>query len=242
MADLPGRPGRRATGLRGGRLRPGGSESLRQLTDRRLSRQQRWRLVGVVAGLILVATTVRSLWAAEAARSAWSATTTVVVATRDLAVGEVLDRGDLRTVGLPSAAIPPGAATGDPSALLGARVSRPILAGEPVASARLGPAGLGPTAALLRPGWRAVTIPLGTAPPPLVAGDRVELVAVAGGPGSGAPARIVSTEAEVITAEGDALTVAVPSSDVTDVVAAAATGLVAAVLIGAAPTPSADVP
>lgn len=182
---------------------------------------------------MLVATTVRSLWAAEAARAAWSSTTGVIVATRDLRPGTVLGTTDLRVVALPDAVVPPGAVSGEPAGLVGTTVTRPILAGEPVASARLGSAGLGPTAALLPPGWRAVALPLGTASPPLVVGDRVELVAVAGGPGSAAPARVVSREAEVLVASEDLLTVALPAGEVTEVVAALAQGLVATVLVGA---------
>lgn len=213
-------------------LRPAPGNRLRHLTDRRLTRQQRWRLLGAIAAVVLIGTTARALWAAESARAAWSSTTGVVVATRDLPVGLVLELPDLRVVSLPDAAVPPGAVVGDPGNLVGTTVTRPILAGEPIAAARLGASGLGPTAALLPRGWRAVTLPLGTAPPPLTVGDRVELVGVAGGPGSGAPARVVSRTAEVLVVEREALTVAVPAGDVNDVVGAVATGLVTAVLVG----------
>ena len=206
---------------------------MRHLTTRRLTRQQRWRAVGTLAALVLLTTTVRSLWAAENARAAWSSTTGVMVATRDLSPGTILALPDLRVVALPEAVVPPGAARGEPARLVGSTVTRPILTGEPVASARLGPAGLSPTAALLPPGWRALALPPATASPPLAAGDRVELVAVAGGPGSAAPARIVADEAEVLAASDDALTVAVPAGEVTEVVAAVAQGLVTAVLVGA---------
>ena len=186
-----------------------------------------------MAAVVLVATTVRTLWSAEAARAAWSASTPVVVATADLSAGTVLTDANLRVVGLPPAVVPPGAATGDPAGLVGATVSETVLRGEPVAVARLGPPGLGPTAARLRPGWRAVAMPLGAARPPLQPGDRVELVGVAGGPGSGAAATIVARTAEVLAVDEDALTVAVPAEDVTGVVGAVASGLVAAVLVGA---------
>ena len=192
-----------------------------------------------MAALVLVATTMRSLWAAEAARNAWSSTTSVVVATRDLPVGTVLAADDLRVVGLPDAVVPPGAATGDPATLVGAIVTRPILAAEPVAPTRIGPAGLGPIAALLPPGWRAVALPRNPASPPVAAGDRVEIVAVAGGPGSLAPATVVSADAEVLVVGDEALTVAVPATEVTDVVAALARGQVTAVLVGvSAPPPT----
>jgi len=189
--------------------------------------------VGAVAVVVLVGATVRALWAAEAARQSWSSTTGVVVATRDLAVGSTVDAGDLRVVGLPEAVVPPGAASDDPAELVGATVTDRILAGEAVAPARLSPAGLGPTAALLRPGWRAVAVPLPVAAPPLAPGDRVELVAVAGGPGSGAPATVVTEFAEVLDIDGDTLTVAVPGAVATDVVGAVAQGFVAPVLVGA---------
>lgn len=182
---------------------------------------------------MLVAATVRTLWAAEDARAAWAASSAVIVATSDLEPGTTLDERDLAVVGLPAALVPPGATTGDPASLVGATVTRMILAGEPIATARLGPAGLGPTAARLAPGWRAVTLPLGSARPPLVPGDRVELVAVGGGRGSGASAVVVSRSAEVLELEADALTVAVPTSEVTAVVGAMAAGLITPVLMGA---------
>lgn len=211
--------------------RPTDAGGLRSLTTRRLTRQQRWRAVGAIAALVLVGTTVRSLWAAEAARASWSTTTAVVVATRDLPAGTVLDADDLDAVRLPDAVIPDDAALGDPMAVVGATVRSPIVAGEAVATARLGARGLGPTAALLPPGWQGVAVPLGPAPP-LIAGDRVRLVAVAGGPGSGVPASVVAPDAEVLVINEDTLTVAVPDDEVTAVVAAIAQGLVTPVLLG----------
>lgn len=187
--------------------------------------------MGAVAALVLVATTVRSLWAAEAARAAWSTTAAVVVATRDLPAGAVLDPGDLDVVGLPDAVVPDDAVFGDPSAVVGATVRAPIVAGEAVAASRLGAGELGPTAALLPAGWRGVAVPVGAAPP-LRPGDRVQLVAVAGGPGSGDPALVVADDAEVLVVEDDTLTLAVPDAEVSDVVAAVARGLVAPVLLG----------
>ncbi len=184
-----------------------------------------------MAALVLAGTTVRSLWAAESARAAWSTTTAVVVATRHLPVGSVLDPDDLDVVGLPDAVVPDDAVLGDPSAVVGATVRSPIVAGEAVATTRLGASGLGPTAALLPTGWRGVAVPVGAAPP-LTAGDRVQLVAVAGGPGSAGPALVVADDAEVIVVDDDALTVAVPDAEVTDVVAAVAQGLVTPVLLG----------
>lgn len=188
--------------------------------------------MGAIAALVLVVTTVRTLWAADAARAAWSSTVSVIVATRDLRVGTVLAPRDLQVVGLPDAIVPAGAATGEPEALLGSTVTRPILAGEAVATSRLGTAGLGPTAALLPAGWRAVGVPRSVASPPLAPGDRVEIVTVAGGPGTTAATRVVSTGAEVLVVDDDTITVAVPANEVTAVVGAAAQGLVATVLVG----------
>lgn len=189
--------------------------------------------MGALAAVLLVAITLRSLWAAEAARAAWSATTVVIVATRDLPAGAVVGPADLREQTLPLAVVPSGAATGDTAAVIGRRVTRPVLAGEPVVDARLAPAGLGPTAALLAPGWRAVSIRLGVAPPPLLPGDRVELVAVASGVGTSGPASVIAPDAEVVASDLDALVVAVPAEVVPTIVGAMANGLVTAVLLGA---------
>ncbi|MFW5469074.1 SAF domain-containing protein [Knoellia sp. CPCC 206435] len=66
------------------------------------------------------------------------ATTPVLVAAHDLARGAVLDHEDVRLVHVPRDP-PPVATTGDPSTLVGRRLSTAVLGGEPLTTTRLVP-------------------------------------------------------------------------------------------------------
>jgi Flp pilus assembly protein CpaB len=63
-------------------------------------------------------------------------TTLVVAAARDLPAGEVLTAADLRTIGLPPATVPSGAAT-DLTAAVGSQLSGPLRRNEPLTNVRL---------------------------------------------------------------------------------------------------------
>lgn len=186
--------------------------------------------------------TVNTLWQADAARNRWTDTREVVVTTGDLDTGRVIGVDDVRAVKLPQAAIPSGATTASVDQLVGATVNRPIYAGEVVVDGRLGPAGLGPVAARIPAGFRAVAVPTGSAVPPLAPGDRVDLLAV-GDPygarwspsasgGSPGAARTVARRVEVLATDADTLTVIVADQAVADVVGAAVGGVMVAVLVG----------
>ena len=124
--------------------------------------------------------------AAGAARERWGRTRPVAVATRDLGPGDVVDAGAVEVRELPARR----ARRGDlAEAPVGAVVRHPILAGEPVAPARLAPDGLTGVAALVPAGERAVAVPVGPAgAPPLAVGDLVDVLAVVPGD-AGRPAR-----------------------------------------------------
>lgn len=198
-----------------------------------LRRQPRVRtalvvLVGLLSGGA-VAVTVQQ---ADAARAAWGRSTTVVVATRDLAAGERVDQRNTRLVEHPDPLVPPGALTSVPD---DARVGEPVYEGEVLRDERLAPAGLSTVAARLPEGTRAVAIPLEpSTAPPLAAGDRVDVVvalapeAAAGGP----PGFAMATDVVVVGVTEVAATVAVPRDVVPRLAVAFGQGAVTLALVG----------
>jgi pilus assembly protein CpaB len=101
---------------------------------------------------------------------------TVVVAVRDLARGVRLSPDMLRRTTVPSRFAPPGAVRDSDRA--GGRVLLAGLAeGEVLTSTRLAPARAGPIAALVPPGFRAVTVPVQLPPGAVHPGDRVDVLA-----------------------------------------------------------------
>lgn len=195
------------------------------------------RRVGVAALAVVTAWAVTSLVAAAgAARDQWGATRSVVVATRDMGPGDVVDDGAVEVRDLPRAVVGEAALTEAP---VGAVVRHPILAGEPVAAARLAPDGLTGVAALVPAGERAVAVPVGPAGvPPLAVGDLVDLVTVvpAGGSEAGTgddPAFTLVERAVVLAVAEQAITVAVPDQDAPRVAWAVANGAVVLALAGA---------
>jgi SAF domain len=202
------------------------------------------RRLGVAALALATGFTVTSLvGAAGAARDRWGDTRPVVVATRDLEPGEVLEGTDTEIRDLPTAVLGDAVLAEAPA---GAVVRHPIVAGEPVVAARLAPTGLVGTAALVPEGERAVAVPTGPAPtPPLVVGDRVDVLAVlpaappgpgdrpggAGPPGSDPAFALVEQAAVVDVADG-VVTVAVPEADAPRVAWAFGHGSVVLALAG----------
>ena len=189
-----------------------------------------------VAGLALVTgVTVASLVAAAGdARDRWGATRPVAVATRDLSPGEVVDHGAVEVRDLPSGMVGDATMAEPP---VGAVVRQPILAGEPVAPARLAPDGLTGVAALVPAGERAVAVAVGPAGvPPLAVGDQVDVVTVmppgATGDGGGDPAFTLVERATVVAVGEQAVTIAVPDSDAPRVAWAVANGAVVLALAG----------
>jgi Flp pilus assembly protein CpaB len=128
---------------------------------------------------------------------------------------------------------------------VGAVVRHPILAGEPVAPARLAPDGLTGAAALVPAGERALAVPVGPAGvPPVAVGDLVDVVTVmpgdatapaegASGDGSGDPAFTLVERAAVVDVAEQAVTIAVPDRDAPRVAWAVANGAVVLALAGA---------
>jgi Flp pilus assembly protein CpaB len=144
--------------------------------------------------------------AADGARQRWGTDRTVVVATVDLVPGQVVGAGDTRTEAWPLALLPDDALRSLPS---GAVVAEPIGAGEPLVRRRIGRAGVGPVAALLPAGSRGVHIPVGDAPPRVVPGDRVDLVAG----GLALDGTIVASAALVVAVDERSVVVAVDAAE-----------------------------
>jgi hypothetical protein len=204
------------------------------------------RRLGVATLAVAAGLTVTSLvGGAGAARDRWGDTRPVVVASRDLEPGDVLHGGATEVRDLPAAVLGDAVLTEAPE---GAVVRHPILAGEPVVTARLAPAGLVGAAALVPPGERAVAVPTGPAPtPPLVVGDRVDVLTVlpagpapeagdrpggVGAPGASDPAFALVEQAAVVDVADGVVTVAVPEADAPRVAWALGHGSVVLALAG----------
>ena len=193
---------------------------------RALSRHRVLLSAGLAAGS--VATGVTALTPAAAP------TTEVVVAARDLRAGVPLASADLRTLGLPTAAVPSGALR-DPAAAVGRLVPGPVRAGEPLTDVRLLGAGL------LAPGSEVATPVLVAerASAALVrAGDVVDVLSAA--PDGGEAAATVVTAVRVLSVpfvqddagEGALLVVAATRSAAARLAAAAVTGRLSVVVHG----------
>jgi hypothetical protein len=113
-------------------------------------------------------------------------------------------------------------------------IATSVAAGQPVLGRDLGRGGVGPVAAALAPGRRAVTNPVGDLSPPVVVGARVDLVAAGGGPG----AVLVARGATVVQVRERAVVVAVTVDELPDVAGGVVGGTVVAAVSGDPPTPS----
>ena len=193
------------------------------------------RRAAVAVLALVTAVAVASLvMAAGAARDRWGTTRPVAVATRDLAVGDVVDPGAVEVRDLPAGVVAAATLAEPP---LGEVVRHPIVAGEAVAPSRLAPDGLTGVAALVPAGERAVAVPVGPAGvPPVVVGDLVDLVTVVppgaseGDPGD--PAFSLVERAAVVAVGDQAVTISVPGHDAPRVAWAVANGTVVLALAG----------
>jgi Flp pilus assembly protein CpaB len=186
-----------------------------------------------------VVTVTMLVSAAGAARDRWGTTRPVVVATRDLAPGEVVDAGAVEVRELPTGLIGGAEPAEAPE---GAVVRQPIYAGEPLVASRLAPHGLSGAAALVPPGQRAVAVPVGPGGvPPVGVGDLVDVLAVLPlGPAPGdstatddEPAFPLVAGATVVDVADQAVTVAVPEPDAPRLAWALSNGAVVLALAGA---------
>ena len=149
--------------------------------------RRRWPLaskilavLGVLAGALAFVVIRGYQERVEALHPAVGPLVTVVVAAGDLGRGSLVGDDMLRTASIPEAFVPPGAVR-DAAAVTGRVLTADIDAGEILTRSRLAGPRVGPVAALVPEGLRAVVVPSGVPPGTLRAGDRVEVYATYGG-------------------------------------------------------------
>jgi len=136
----------------------------------------------------------------EARHPAVGAPVGVVTAGTDLVRGTVLSDDVLLASSVPSDFVPPGAVD-DTASVVGRVLEADVEAGEIITRSRLAGTTVGPVAALVPEGLRAVIVPGGVPRGTLRAGDRVEVFATYGG---GRPhTELVATDLEVVRILGD---------------------------------------
>ena len=116
----------------------------------------------------------------EATHPAVGPEVTVVIAASDLARGTVLSEAMLQRSSLPQTFVPPGSIR-DVASLGGRVLTADIAAGEVITRSRLSEPQVGPIAALVPDGLRAVTLPGDVPQGTIKAGDRIEIYATYGG-------------------------------------------------------------
>ena len=116
----------------------------------------------------------------EALHPAVGPRVTVTAAAVDVRRGVSLTDDMLRAISVPEVFVPPGAVL-DPAALVGRVLVADIDAGEILTRSRLAEPRVGPIAALVPEGLRAVVIPAGIPVDAVRPGDRIEVVATYGG-------------------------------------------------------------
>jgi Flp pilus assembly protein CpaB len=180
---------------------------------RRFAGRRRVRAAVVTVVVVLTfALAGAQMRAAQAARARWDEVRQVAVARHDLRPGATVDAAAVELRELPARVIPEGAVGAPP---VGAVVRYPIVAGEPILTARLAPDGLTGVAALLPPGHRAVAVAVApTARPPLEIGDRVDVLTAIPSVESpdGLPSGPLVEGALVVDIASESVTVAIPAS------------------------------
>jgi pilus assembly protein CpaB len=190
------------------------------LGRRRLPRWiRRHRWLYWLASIALAAFTAHAISSAashaEAARAAWGEARPVLVARHRLDIGDVIAVDDVGSESWPAAVVPRAAAAAAADAV-GRTVVEVIEPGEAVLVARLAPDGLRGVAALVPPGWRALSMPAGPSALPLSVGDRVDLVAAVDGTtddASQTPSFVLADNALVVAVDDKSIAVAVRADD-----------------------------
>ena len=180
------------------------------------------RAWAMAAGLALVTglAITGALGAAERAKDRWLPTDPVLVANRTIAPGEAVDDGNTVLAAIPASQSSVGLLRARPA---GAVAAVTLYPGEPVRAGRL----VGPGVA--RPGTQLVAARLGDHAPPLVPGDRVDVIGVGAGSATGVgiagdgPIR-ATTGASVVSVSADRVVLAVAPADVPAVARAIADG------------------
>jgi Flp pilus assembly protein CpaB len=176
----------------------------------------------------------------------------IVRAATDLARGTALSDEMLLASTVPDDFVPPGAVR-DAGAVVGRVLTADIEAGEILTRSRLAATAVGPVAALVPQGLRALVVPSGAPAGTIRAGDRIEVYATYGG---GRPhTELVATGLEVLrvltggtssgsggTSPGDpgvALVLVADADTAARLAYARAFGQLQVAILGPAPTPAA---
>ena len=168
-----------------------------------------WVTVAAVAVVTALAVS-QLIGRAQAEAARYGSPRQVLVATRDMAVGDEVGAGDVIARRLPSALVPPGAVR-DPAESHGRAVVVALFAGEVLLRQHLAPWGRRGVAALLPPGTRGITVAAGAAAGRLSRGDAVDVLATfdpAAAQGQ-EPTFAVATAAPIVDVRGESVTVAV---------------------------------
>ncbi len=187
-------------------------------------------VVAVVLAVVVALAVHRTTAQAAAVTSQLGRTTLVAVVQRPLAAGDQIAAGDVALVARPLALIPSGAVVEDPE---GRTIRADVVPGEVLVSTRLAGRGRGGPAALIPSGWRAMAIPVLDAPIPVQPGATVDVVA-SFDPTlvERDPSVVVAAGAVVVDVAEEAVTVAVPRDELTDVAFALTNGVVTLALVG----------
>ena len=186
-------------------------------------------IVATVLAIVVALLVHRTTAQAEAVTSRLGHTTLVAVVVRPLAAGDRIGAGDVELQPRPVAQVPAGAVVDD---AVGRTLRADVVADEVLVSARLAGDGQDGPVALIPPGWRAVPIPVLDAPIPARPGSAVDVVA-SFDPTlvERDPSVVVAADAIVVDVTDDAVTVAVPRDDLTDVAFALVNGVVTLALV-----------
>ncbi len=182
----------------------------------------RRRLLALGLGGLVALLTHHIVAKADATASSLGSSESVVVATRDLPSGHLLETGDYTITTRPRSMLPSGVWQGDPDGMV---LSKSVLANEVLIDSRMGAGAFGLISTEL-----AVTIPPPLAPPPLEVGHQVLLVTVTAPNGAFVrPATTIAT-GRVLVVSSDAITLAVPAQVANSVITALAVGSIDLVL------------
>ena len=203
-----------------------------------------WVVVAALAGLTAL-TAARLVGRAEASAARYGSLRPVVVATRPVEAGAVLQAGDVAVRALPAAFLPDDHVVAASDAVARTVVVA-LFPGVPLVRAQLAPEGVRGIAALLPPGTRAVAVPAGGASAPVRTGDRVDVLATfdpsAAMSSAGEPTLAVATAALVVDVGEDSATVAVSPEEARRVAFAVAHGVVTLVVAPVAPVSGTSTP
>jgi pilus assembly protein CpaB len=168
-----------------------------------------WAAVAALA-LVTALAVSQLLGRAQAEAARYGSPRTVLVATRDVQLGDSVGAGDIALRRLPAALVPPGSIR-DQKDAVGRVAVVPIFDGEPVLRRHLAPWGRRGVAALLPPGTRGITVAAGATASRVQRGDLVDVLATfdpASAPGP-EPTFPVARGAVVVDVREESVTIAV---------------------------------